>query len=738
MRKVCLFLVALVLLAACQTGQEVTGPQAILDWQPTPFDERPPPPEATLPPLPVNERPELPPVPEVVAADAGPVPTLAPAPMPENVYVSEASGFTVPYPSSWELLDSDDSGPDLYDPALDLSLYAFSGFQNEEESYEALIEMFLEDEDGFFGDIAVEVEEEIPFAGDGMARMAFLVDQAEDSDFTIWLAQGEEGNQSYTFLVYGSFEDVQARQTTLRTIVSQAVPGGTHLYGLDRSETLVLLGGEPIPRDLDPARQTGSAANQIGLIYSGLVRLTPEMQVEPDLAESWTVSEDGTVYTFTLREGLEFHDGRPITTADFEYSWERATDPETDSTTAATYLGDILGVADKFDGTAETIAGLEVVDDRTLMVTLDGPKPYFLLKLTYPTSYVVDQYSVDAEDEDWVFEPNASGPYTLNEVREEAAIIYESNHNYHAPPALSQVVFLLYRVGSPSSLFESDEVDIIGIYGTEAKQIREPEDELNDRLLSTTTMCTSYIQVNNSMAPMDDPDVRRAFALAVDKEGLNELINEDLALVAESILPPAMPGFSAEQVQAAAERGYDPEAAREALAASSYADNLPPIIFTAGGYGTAERIDIDALVANWQEVLAADITVEFLDPQDYTRASRENHGHLANYGWCADYPDPENFLDVLFHSGSEFNVAGYSNLKIDALLEEARIELDPARRLALYQEIEAALLADVAAIPLDHGVDYTLVNPRVQGYVQAPMGAPIIHRLSLEPVEEGE
>ena len=294
------------------------------------------------------------------------------------------------------------------------------------------------------------------------------------------------------------------------------------------------------------------------------------------------------------------------------------------------------------------------------------------------------------------------------------------------------------RVGSPSSLFESDEVDIIGIYGTEAKQIREPEDELNDRLLSTTTMCTSYIQVNNSMAPMDDPDVRRAFALAVDKEGLNELINEDLALVAESILPPAMPGFSAEQVQAAAERGYDPEAAREALAASSYADNLPPIIFTAGGYGTTERIDIDALVANWQEVLAADITVEFLDPQDYTRASRENHGHLANYGWCADYPDPENFLDVLFHSGSEFNVAGYSNLKIDALLKEARIELDPARRLALYQEIEAALLADVAAIPLDHGVDYTLVNPRVQGYVQAPMGAPIIHRLSLEPVEEGE
>jgi len=738
MRKVCFLFIIVMLLAACQDSEKETGPQAILDWQPTPFEERVPPPEVTLPALPVNERPELPPVPEVVTVDPGPAPTLAPTQVPENVYVSEATRFTVPYPSSWQLVESDDTGLELYDPALNLSLYVFSEAHSEEGSFDTLLEIFLEDESGSYGDLALENEEEIPFAGEGSAKMVLLVDQTEDSDFTVWLAHAEEENQNYTYLVYGSLEDVQARQSTLRTIVNQSVPGGDYLFGLDRSETLVELGGDPIARDLDPARQTGSAAGPVGLIYSGLVRLTPEMQVEPDLAESWSVSEDGTVYTFTLRKDLQFHDGKAITAADFQYSWERATDAETDSTTAATYLADILGVTEKMSGESEVIAGVEVIDDRTLVVTLDGPKPYFLLKLTYPTSFVVDQESVDPDDEEWVFEPNASGPYTLMEIREESAVIFEVNENYYAPPVINQVVHLLYRVGSNSSLFESNEVDIIGVYDNEAKEIRQPENELNDRLVSTTSMCTTMVMVNNSMTPMDDPDVRRAFALAVDKDGLNELISENLSLVAESILPPAMPGFSAERVQESVGRGYDPDAAREALAASGYADNLPPITFTAGGYGTAERLDLDAMIADWQEILGADVTVEFLDPQDYSRASREGHGHLASYGWCADYPDPENFLDILFHSNSEFNVAGYNNPDIDALLEEARIELDPARRLALYQEAEAALLADVAAIPLLHGVSNVLVNPRVQGYVLAPIGAPIIHRLSLEPVEEGE
>jgi ABC-type transport system substrate-binding protein len=243
------------------------------------------------------------------------------------------------------------------------------------------------------------------------------------------------------------------------------------------------------------------------------------------------------------------------------------------------------------------------------------------------------------------------------------------------------------------------------------------------------------IMLNNTRPPLDDPDVRRALALAVDKEALNELGSEGLDPIAYGIYPPAMPGYAAEAIQERAEAGYDPEAARAALEASGYASGLPPLIFIDRGYGTTEDEYTNALIAGWQEVLGAEVVVEYVDPQDFTRVARESEGHIVAYGWCADYPDPENFVDILFHTGSEFNVANYSNPEVDALLEEARAELDPAARLALYQEIEAALMADGATIPLAHGVSDALVSPRVRGYVLSPMGAPIIHRLSLEPVE---
>jgi ABC-type transport system substrate-binding protein len=739
MRKILILLAITLIVTACQNNGESEGPRVILDWQPTPFGERPEPQEVILPtPEPAEELPDRPEVPEAAAVELNDIPEMIPTAAPPYVFTSEANGFSVPYPSSWQVIDSTDQNVRLYDPALDVMLGAFTSFKDEETSYESMLDAFLDDENDFFGDLELSYREEITFAGDKVASAAMLINQEEAGDQqSVWLAYAEDQAHSYIFTAFGDIEDLEARQATIKAIISQVEPGGAYIYNLDREETLVMLGGDPIPRTLDPARQTGSAAGLIGLLYSGLVRLTPELRVEPDLAESWEISDDGTEYTFVLREDLKFQSGKPITAADFKYSWERAADPETDSTTVATYLGDILGVPEKLSGEAESIAGLEVIDDRTLKVTLDGSKPYFLLKLTYPTSFVIDEAVVDPDDKEWVFEPNSSGPYTLSEFQEETVLIFKRNENYHTSPAISNVIHLLYQIGSPTSLFESGEVDVVWVWGDHAKRVRQPEDELHDLWSSTTSLCTSYVGLNNTLPPMDDPNVRLAFVLAVDKEGLNELLNDGIDLVAQSILPPAMPGFSTDLAQQQAGIGYDPDAARAALAESAYAADLPPITFIAGGFGTTERDDLNALIASWQEELGAEISVEYLDPFDYTRAARENPGHLASYGWCADYPDPQNFLDVLFHSQSEFNVSSYSNTEVDALLEEARTELDPTRRLSLYQEIEAMLLSDVAVIPLDHGVSDVLVNPRVQGYVLSPMGVPIVHRLSLEPFEEG-
>ena len=142
------------------------------------------------------------------------------------------------------------------------------------------------------------------------------------------------------------------------------------------------------------------------------------------------------------------------------------------------------------------------------------------------------------------------------------------------------------------------------------------------------------------------------------------------------------------------------------------------------------------MIEKWREVLGVDVTINFLDPENYTELIKEEPVQMVSYGWCADYPDPQNFLDVLYHTDSEFNIARYSNAEVDALLEEARTELDTGRRISLYQEVEAMLLEDVATIMLFHGVADVVVNPRLKGYVLSPMGAPITHLLSFEDTDE--
>jgi len=199
---------------------------------------------------------------------------------------------------------------------------------------------------------------------------------------------------------------------------------------------------------------------------------------------------------------------------------------------------------------------------------------------------------------------------------------------------------------------------------------------------------------------------------------------------ANGILPPAMPGYNSELTFPA----YDPEAARAALAASRYGSNLPPIVLSVSGYPGRASDMMNAVIDQWQKTLNVSITIEYIDPATFSEEVRKSPGHIVSYGWCADYPDPENFLDLLFHSQSEFNVSGYSNAEVDALLEHARTELSPEKRLALYQQAEQLLVEDFALVPLRHSLKHELVSRRVTGYTPSPMGTSYIFDISLTPI----
>jgi oligopeptide transport system substrate-binding protein len=491
-------------------------------------------------------------------------------------------------------------------------------------------------------------------------------------------------------------------------------------------QALVLAGGESTnPREYDPATTHGSGNK---LVFSGLVSFDPHLNLTPELAESWDTSPDGTVYTFHLRENARFHDGRPVTAQDVIYSWERAASPALQSDTALTYLGDIAGMREMNAGQAEHITGLEALDARTLQVTIDAPKPYFLLKLTYPTAFVLDKANVDSSEE-WFRTPNGAGPYRLTEWRRFEQITYEANPDFYlGKPSIPYVIVKLYS-GVGIRLYESNEIDMTGISYFSAERFLDPSEPLHDELVTGVGLCTGYVVFDVTQPPFDDVKVRQAFSMAFDRQKYIDVVLSGRALPAIGIYPPGLPGFNIGL------KGlpYDPDRARQLLAESKYGKDLPPIVYTDAGIGSSIGADVAAMAQMWQQVLGVEIMVENLEPNYfYEKVIAGQHGQIFGGGWCADYPDPENFADVLFHSGSTQNTGDYSNPELDALLERARVEQDVSKRIEMYQQAEQIIVDDAPVLFTAHSLSYQLVKPYVKGYVFTPIDVPIERYMWLE------
>lgn len=496
-------------------------------------------------------------------------------------------------------------------------------------------------------------------------------------------------------------------------------PNAHWQYGIPLNQTLVYSGGESTNlRDYDPAT-TYSAGDK--LVFSGLVSLDPRLNLTPDLAETWSINADGTVYTFTIRANAKFHDGRQVTAQDVAYSWERAASPQLKSDTALTYLGDIVGVREKFNGQAQSISGLKVLDERTLQVTIDAPKPYFLLKLTYATAFVVDKNNVES-GENWVRQPNGTGPYKLKEWKSFEYITYEANKDFYlGAPSIPYVLVKLYA-GDGVRLYETGEVDLTGVGLYSAERMLNPEEPLNTQLLTGVSLCTGYVVFDTTQPPFDDVNVRKAFSMAFDRQRYIDVLLRGLALPAKGLYPPGLPGFDYNL------RGlpYDPEGARELLQQSKYGGNMPEIVYTSSGIGSYVSGSVSAMVEMWEQNLGVKIKIENIEYNYYYQQLYSgNHGQIFSGGWCADYPDPENFADVLFHSGSTQNIGGYANPELDALLEAARIERDVTTRIAMYQQAEQLIVDNAPVLFTTHSLSYELVKPYVKGFVFTPISIPI-------------
>ena len=488
------------------------------------------------------------------------------------------------------------------------------------------------------------------------------------------------------------------------------------------------------PPTLDPhlTKDTTSAGIVVE-IFSGLVGLSTDLELVADLAETWDIDSTGTIYTFKIRENAKFHNGKNVTADDVKWSFERSASKETASPVAETYLGDIVGLKDYMEGKADSIKGLKVIDQQTIQITIDAPKPYFLAKLSYPTSYVLDRDVVTAGGRNWWLEnPVGTGPFKLTEYKIGERIVLTRNDDYHLGPIDIHKIEMYLGGGQSMAMYENDEIDITGVGLFDLERVLDKQEPLNKDLIIAPPGCSiSYIGFNTTMPPFDDKKFRQALNHAIDKKMIAKDVLSDLVVPAYRILPIGFPGRS-ENIDGLS---YDQDLAKQLLKESKYSDSSsrPRITITVPGTGGTLGLDLEVILEMWKQTLDIEVEIQQVEWATFLEElDKEALQVYAGLGWEADYPDPQDFLDILFHSQSAQNHGQHSNSQLDDILERARVEQDINSRIELYRQAEQIIVNEAYWVPLWFtGEQYALIKPRVQGYVLTPMTVPKLSKLKI-------
>jgi oligopeptide transport system substrate-binding protein len=495
------------------------------------------------------------------------------------------------------------------------------------------------------------------------------------------------------------------------------------------------------PDVLDP--QKTSYVEEIAvssLDYEGLTRFDENLKTVPAAAESWEFNADGTVLTFYLRPELTYSDGSPLTAENFRFALERACDPHT-AAIYASILFDIVGCEALFTSlnppetatpgavdagsdaayqAAMAALGVRAVDDQTLEVRLTHPAPYFPTVAATWVFYPVKQESL-AAGESWAQDPDrriGNGPFRMTDFASEQQIEFAANEHYWGGrPKLDGITYVY--VDDPAVALEAYRAGDLHITQLGPTQIPEVEADLilRQELLKFPAAVTINLTFDLKQEPFQDQKVREAFAYAFDRETFCAVIRSGDCLPAYSWIPPGVPGA----LQTAA-YAFDPEKAREALAASSYGgpENLPEIklFYMTDDPTEAERVEW--LAEQYRDVLGVTMTLEPVDSTTLAAMTKDpaSFPQVSQLGWAQDYPDPQNWLSIYWTCGSTIfaALAGYCNDAFDALIEQADQELDPEKRLALYQEAGQMLVEDVPGVFAYNLATVVLIKPEVSGY----------------------
>lgn len=444
---------------------------------------------------------------------------------------------------------------------------------------------------------------------------------------------------------------------------------------------------------LDPAQgyDTISWPTEM-LVYRGLVTWDDAgKEIVPALADSVEVSDDGLTYTFTLREGVMFSNGRAITLDDVKYSFERLLDPETGS--PGSFIFDVIaGAPEYLDGSATEISGITIVDDSTITFTLSRPEWTFLQRMSLPFASIVAKEGVEAAGDQFGRQPLGAGPFILTSWESGVRLTFERNPYYYRE-GYPKVDNLIMDIGVDPSVMvlrvEAGETDtsLDAVAPSDYPRIAE-DTALADQLIPGVTPNIFYVGFNARETPFDDVKVRQALSIAIDRERVVQLLN-GRPIAANGLFPPNLSGDNPDLPPIA----YDPEAAKAMLAEAGYPDGLTSTIYATND--PADQTVVQAVVQDWQAIgVTVDIvTMEFAQLIDIMY-NDPGQIPVLYMSWWADYPDPSNFYQPLLNCTSSNNIGGFCNPALDE--QEAAAALIPPgdERWAAYAALEAAVTAD--------------------------------------------
>ena len=479
------------------------------------------------------------------------------------------------------------------------------------------------------------------------------------------------------------------------------------------------------PKTLDPALSVDiHAVTMIQQIFDGLVQFDKDLNVIPAIAKSWKISLDSLTYTFYLREGVKFHNGREVTAEDFVYSFTRILDPETKSP-AANFLDRVVGFKEFREGRTNHVKGLNSTGKYIFEIKLSEPYSPFISILGMNKFKVLPKEDVEKLGLSFGKFPIGTGPFRFVSMKEGEEILLEANPDYFdGRPYLGGIFFRIFHGAPREKILKEFKEGSLEESFIPPEEIENVFREKRYIFLQKPTLSLRFYGFNLLSKSLNNKKLRKAINFAIDKSSIISEIHKNQFNLAKGILPLGMPGYDPMKNP----YPYNETQAIKFLSEAGYRKGkvIPILEIWSASKSEAAQRELNEVNSQLNKI-GVQTTIHFETAwPNFESMLKANQAPIFIYAWYADFPDPDNFLRILFHSKSQYNYMAYYNEEVDRLLDKAKTERDYLKRMGMYRKVEEIVLDDAPIVPMVNNLFQMVYQPYVRGVEVSALGGPYI------------